>query len=419
MSVWGAPRMITEIDTDTRGLPAPLFGVMTLPNGISQGFITVTLGYVLTHQGFSVAAVAGMIGLYLLPSAWKFLIGPVLDVSLTPRTWYMLAISGVAVCLLIIAITPLTPAAAPLLSGLAFVLGASGSAAGSANQAVVALTIPVRLRGAIAGWKQSGNLGGTGIGGGIGLWISSHAGGPNVAAAVLCAACVVAALPILWVRTPPRAAAVGWAGQASGLAGALLNLARTRDGALAGIAVVLPLALGAAASLLPAVAGDWRASADLVAMMTGLLGGMAAIPGCLIGGYLCAQFTPRTVYMWAGLVCGLGEAAMALAPHTPGMFAGFVLLNSVLLGVTWGAVSAVTLAVLPRVGAATIGTVLSSLTNLPVVVVTVFVGGVQTRHGSTAMLLVEAGLAVAAVAAYSLLAWLWRPASANVAAVTA
>ena len=410
--------MTTGIDPEARGLAAPWFGLMTLPNGISQGFVTVTLGYILTHQGLSVAAVAGMIGLYVLPSAWKFLLGPVLDISLTPRTWYMLAIGGIGVCMLVIALTPLTPAAAPLLSALAFVLGVSGSAAGSANQAVVALTIPVRLRGAIAGWKQSGNLGGTGIGGGIGLWISSHAGGPNVAAAVLACACLVCAVPIFWVRTPVRAMSKGLLNQASGLAGALLNLARTRDGALVAIAVVLPLALGAAASLLPAVAGDWRASADLVAMMTGLLGGMAAIPGCLIGGYLCARFNPRSVYMWAGLICGLGEAAMALAPHTPEMFAGFVLLNSVLLGVTWGAVSAVTLAVLPRVGAATIGTVLSSLTNLPVVVVTVFVGSVQTRHGSTAMLLTEAGLAVAAVAAYSLLAWLWRPSPA-VAAVTA
>ena len=61
--------MTTGIDTDARGLAAPWFGLMTLPNGISQGFVTVTLGYILTLQGLSVAAVAGMIGLYVLPSA--------------------------------------------------------------------------------------------------------------------------------------------------------------------------------------------------------------------------------------------------------------------------------------------------------------------------------------------------------------
>ena len=404
--------MASEAGLESRGLPAPLFGSMALPGGMSSGFITVTLGYVLTHQGFSVVAVAAMIGLHQLPSAWKFLVGPVLDVSLSPRTWYMLALGGAAICALAMALTPLTPAAGPLLTALAFGLGATTSVAGAASAAVVALTVPARLRGAIAGWKQSGNLGGTGIGGGIGLWIASHAGGANVAAGALACAIIVFGLPILWTRTPTRDAGLSLTHQATGLIRALVNLARTREGILAAIAVVLPLALGAAANLLPAVAGDWNASASLVAAVCGLLGGLAAVPGCLIGGYLCARFAPRTVYMWAGLVCGLGEAAMALAPHTPAMFAGFVLLNSVLLGVTWGAVAAVTLAVLPRLGAATIGTVLASLTNLPVVVVTVLVGSVQTGQGSTAMLLAEAGLAVVAVAGFSLLAWLWRPARA-------
>lgn len=401
--------MTTDIGAELRGLSAPAFGMMALPGGMSSGFVTVTLGYVLTHEGFSVAAVAGLLGLYHLPSAWKFLMGPVLDVSLTPRLWYMLAIGAAAFCALVIAVTPLTPAAAPLLSALTFGLGVTTSIAGSASQALVALTVPPRERGAIAGWKQSGNLGGTGIGGGIGLWIASHAGGASVAAFALVAAILVFAAPILWARTPPREAGQGLVTQVQGLWRSLADLARTRQGVLAAIAVVLPLALGAAASLLPAVAGDWGASANLVAAVCGLLGGLAAVPGCLIGGYLCDRFAPRTVYMWAGLVCGLGEAAMAFAPHTPAMFAGFVLGNSLLLGVTWGAVSAVTLEVLPPLGAATVGTVLSSLTNLPVVVVTVLVGSVQTRHGSSAMLLTEAGLAVVAVAGFSLLAWRWKP----------
>ena len=411
--------MTSEPVPGARGLAAPLFGLLTLPDGMAGGFIIVTLGYVLTHQGFSVAAVAGLVGLNLLPSAWKFLAGPVLDMSLTPRTWYMLATAGLVACALGFALTPLAPSSLPWLSVLALAMGACSSAAGSAKQAVIALTIPVDRRGPIAGWVQSGNLGGVGIGGGIGLWIASHAGGANVAAGVLAGASIVFSLPILWARTPSRPESPGLANHARGLGRALWGLARTRNGMLAAIAVVLPLALGAAASLLPAVAGDWRASSDLVASVTGLLGGLVAVPGCLLGGYLCARLKARTVYMASGLICGLGEAAMAWAPHTPAMFAGFVLVNSLLLSVTWGCVSAVVLETLPPVGAATIGTVLSSLTNLPVVVVTVLVGAVQTRYGSTAMLLTEAGLAVAAVAAFTLLVWLWRPAPATPATAPA
>ena len=215
---------------------------------------------------------------------------------------------------------------------------------------------------------------------------------------------------MLWVRTPVRIAGQRLSAQAADLGRALVTLARSRGGALAMIAVVIPVGLGASGNLLPAVAGDWKASANLVAVVTGQLGGLITVPGCIVGGYLCTRFAPRRMLMASGLACALGQAAMALAPHTPNLFAAFVLGNNLMLGAAWASVSAVMYEPLRRAGAATVGAVLSSLTNVPVVAMTALVGLVQVRQGSSAMLLVEAGLAVASVAAYSLLAWLWRPA---------
>jgi MFS family permease len=175
--------------------------------------------------------------------------------------------------------------------------------------------------------------------------------------------------------------------------------------------VTLPAALGAATSLLSGVAGDWHASADLVALMLGVVGGLANLPGCLIGGYLCDRFPRRTVYVLAALACALGEAAMALGPHTPAAFCVFVILNAVLLGAAWASVSAVVFDQLSGRGAATVASVLSSFANLPVSVVTLIVAGFETKHGSTGMLLAEAGIAVAAMAIYGLVAAVWRPAA--------
>jgi uncharacterized membrane protein YwzB len=101
---------------------------------------------------------------------------------------------------------------------------------------------------------------------------------------------------------------------------------------------------------------------------------------------------------------------MALAPHTPTAFCVFVILNAVLLGVAWGALSAVLFDKLTGRGAATVAAILSSLGNAPVSVVTVVVAAVQAKQGSTAMLLTEAAIAVVALAVYMLVATLWRAA---------
>ncbi|HEX3700272.1 MAG TPA: MFS transporter [Phenylobacterium sp.] len=395
-----------------RELPPPLYAVLYAPIGLAQGFVTVTLGYLLAHNGVSVAAVGTVVGLFLLPQTLKFLAGPVIDATLTPRTWTAISIAAGAALLASFAATPLTSADVPLLSGLGLAMSCCFSMSGSAVTAGMAQTTPSERRGAVSAWQQCGNLGGMGLSGGLGLWLAEHAGGQAPAAltlAVLCAACFI---PFLWLRPPLRQAGLPIGARLVDVARAFLELARTRAGVLIILAVVLPASLGAANGLLSAVAGDWHASADLVALMLGAASGVANLPGCLLGGYLCDLFPRRTVYICAALACALGEAAMAWGPHTPGAFAAFVILNAVLLGVSWAAVSAVVYDRLTGRGAATVSSILSSLCNLPVSVVTVVIAGVQAKHGSTAMLLAEAGIAVAAVGVYVVVASLWRPATA-------
>jgi len=52
--------------------------ILFLPMGITNGYVVVTLGYLLTHAGVSVAAVAGLVSVSLLPQTWKFFWAPML-----------------------------------------------------------------------------------------------------------------------------------------------------------------------------------------------------------------------------------------------------------------------------------------------------------------------------------------------------
>jgi putative MFS transporter len=143
--------------------------------------------------------------------------------------------------------------------------------------------------------------------------------------------------------------------------------------------------------------------------MLGAVTGVANLPGCVLGGYLCDVFPRRTVYVFSSLACAGAEAAMAWGPHTPAWFSIFVVLNAFLLGLSWAAVAAVVYEQLGARAAATVAAVLSSISNLPVVIMLAVVGAAQTRHGSSGMLLVEAACGVVSMLAYALVAWAWKP----------
>jgi MFS transporter, PAT family, beta-lactamase induction signal transducer AmpG len=390
-------------------MPPPLFGVLFIPTGMCQGFVSVVLGYILSQHGVGVAEIAALVGLRLLPETWAFLAGPVIDSSLSSVRWYVIAIAGLALCFFGFAFYPLEAGNSGLLGALCLSSGITAVLSASAASAILPLTTVDAVRGACAGWRQTGFLGGIGLGGGGALWLATHAGGLRTAALVSATVYLLCLFPFLIVKVTvaPRGASVATAAREA--LGALWKLLRTRPGILAAIAVTLPAGLGAAAYLMPAVAGDWHASADVVATVTGALSGIASIPGCITSGYLCDRFPRRTVFMWCVLAGAVAEGLVTLVPHSAAGFAAIVLVNSAFTGLAYGGVVAIIFERLESVGAATVVGVLGALSNLPVVLVTMLLGAVQTRGGSTTMLLTEAGLGVISVGIYALLVVFWRP----------
>src|SRR6202040_2935280 len=82
---------------------APItFFFLVLPYGISSGFFSITLPFVLVRDGFSVALAASVVAVGVSANLWRFLWGPMAELTLTARRWYFIGLSTAAITLLIL-----------------------------------------------------------------------------------------------------------------------------------------------------------------------------------------------------------------------------------------------------------------------------------------------------------------------------
>jgi MFS transporter, PAT family, beta-lactamase induction signal transducer AmpG len=181
-------------------------------------------------------------------------------------------------------------------------------------------------------------------------------------------------------------------------------VARSRIGFLALLIVFLPIGTGAASNLWSAVADSWHATADTVALVNGVLGGLMSAAGCIAGGYLSDRIDRKTAYGLYGLFQALCAIAMALAPRTESMYIAFTVAYAFITGLTYAGFSAVVFEAIGLGAAATKYTLLASLSNFPIGYMTFVDGWVQTRWGSGGMLHTEAVICLASLLAFMIVA---------------
>jgi MFS family permease len=392
-------------DAKTVGAPHPwLFFVLLAPFGLSGGYVGVTLAYLLAANGVSVAAIAAVVAMGVWPQTWKVFWAPAVDTTLNSKLWYGLGAVGVGAATIAMSVLPARPSALPLLSLLVVVSSIASSLTSMASETFLA-NLDDHLKGRASGWSQAGNFAGGGVGGGIGLYLAQHVGAHWVSGAALGALCVACCAALPWVAEPPRAHARPRLFETlAEVARDVWSVARSRAGLLVMILMLLPMGTGAAGGLWAAVAGEWRANADTVALINGVVGGVVSAAGCLIGGYVCDRLDRRTAYCLFGLLVAAATVVMALAPRTPVMFVVFTLLYSALVGACYCAYSAVVLEAIGRGAAATKFNLMASISNIPIAVMTTTDGWLHDRGGSNLMLYGEAAAGVAAVAVFVVLA---------------
>jgi len=386
-----------------------VFFFLVLPYGISSGFVSITLPFVLTRVGFSVALAASIVAIGVSANLWRFLWGPVADLTLTARRWYLLGLGTSAATLLLLAFLSLHQNTVAILMAVVFVSQVAGTLIVLPVGGLMAHTVAEGAKGRAAGWYQAGNLGGNGIGGGVGVWLASHfskeiAGGGLAIAMLASAAAIyfVSDVRVVANETLGERMRILWRD--------ILSMVRAAIPLFTIVLVCSPIGASAMNNLWSAVAPDWSVTADQVALVSGVLNGVVSAIGCVIGGWVADRVGRWWSYFGSGFLMALVAIIMAVTARTPNAFSVGVLAYALTCGMAYAAFSAIVLLAIGRGAASTKYATLSSLGNLPVVYMTASDGWVHDRFGTAWMLHSEALIAIICIVlALAVLRWINPP----------
>jgi MFS family permease len=177
--------------------------ILNLPFGATSGFVSVMIGFLLKKQGLGDDIIASLVALNLLPHTWKVLWAPIADSTLTRKRWYMFGNLASCATILAIAFTPIAKANIGVLEWLVFLNSLFITFVGMSVEGLMAHATPPEERGRAAGWFQAGNLGGAGIGGGLGLTIAERVNS-QVAFIVIAVSLGACTLALTLVPEAPR-----------------------------------------------------------------------------------------------------------------------------------------------------------------------------------------------------------------------
>ena len=399
------------MSTVTASAPGPsraphpvIWTLLYLPFGALGGFVGVALTFLATRSGLSVTEGATLAAASLL-SAWlKWLWAPIVDVTLTPKRWYVISTVASALGVLAMSMIPLSPETLPLLLAVIAIASLINSIVGMAIEAILAaVTLPTE-RGRVSAWFQAGNLGGAGLGGGIGLYLLERVSEPWHAGAIMGALFLACCGGLLFVPdVKPHVHEGGPLKAAVGVLGDLKGLFTARSSLLAAFLCFLPIGTGAASGALTqeGIAGLWGAGSDEVALLQGFLAAGVTALGCFIGGWLCDRFSPRMAYAGIGLLMAAVATGMALSPQVVEMYVFWNLSYSLVVGFAYAAFTAVVLEAIGTSSAATKYNLFASLSNFPIWWLGLVLGAVADRYGAQAMLFTEAGFGLLGVGVFA------------------
>lgn len=362
-----------------------------MPSGISQGFVTVTLPFLLSKNGFPVSITAGIVAIGLSAMLWRFLWGPVVDLTLSLRKWFWIGLLFTITTLLLLCFIPFTQKEATFLSIIVFISQVAATLTFLPVNGFMALSIKDKSKGEASGWFQAGSLGGIGIGGGAGLWLAIHYN-IIISGIVLCMACILFALVILLIKDIPHNKEKTIKQELKLMGKEIFALVKLPVALFVIILLTTPIGSGAMSNLWSAVANDWNTNADTVVLVTGILSGGISAVGSVAGGFIADKRGVWIAFLGIGSISALLVLLLAIMPLKPSVYIFGVLLYAFATGMMYAAFTAIIYFVIGKSNAVTKYSLISSLGNLPVVYMTKFDGWVHDKFNSRYMLSAE-GLA--------------------------
>ncbi len=368
--------------------PYYIFFLM-MPTGISQGFVSVALPFLLTKNGFPVAMTAGIVAIGLSANLWRFLWGPVVDITLSLRKWFWIGLVSSVTTLLLLCFIPFSIKGATFLTIIVFISQVASTITLLPVNGIIAKSINENKKGEASGWYQAGSLAGMGFGGGAGLWLATHFS-LITAGVVLCFVSLLFALVILLIKDIPHLKEKTIWQEIKVMGKDIIAMIKIPAALFVIILLMTPISSGAMANLWSAVAKDWKTGVNTVVLITGLLSGGVSALGCIAGGFIADKWGVWLAYLGTGLICAIVTALMAVMPLVPLFYITGVLAYAFSMGLGYAAFSATIFFVIGKRNVATKYSLLASLGNLPVVYMTAFDGWMHDKFNSTNMLYGEA-----------------------------
>jgi MFS family permease len=375
-----------------------LFTILIIPMGVCTGYVTVTLGFLLSQAGVSVEKIAALVGASMLPHILKFTWAPLVDTTFSFKKWYCFASVVSSVGIIATGILPLNESSLPHLMIFVFLSNLAVTFLCMATEGLMAYDVPAALKGRAGGFFQAGNLGGAGLGGGLGLILAQRSAAPWMVGAALGALCLACSLALFFFKDPEITIREEKIGKTyRNLFKDVWETLKTKSGLLALLLCFLTLGTGAAGNLWSSIAKDWFAGADTVALVTGVAGGLLSAVGCVLGGWICDRMNSRNAYLLFGLINAAIAVGMGYAPRTEEMFIGWTSIYALANGLCYAGFTAFALEAIGKGAAATKYNIFAALSNSPIYLMTYIVGVAYTHFGARGMLNTEAIFAVVAV----------------------
>jgi MFS transporter, PAT family, beta-lactamase induction signal transducer AmpG len=364
------------------------FLFLVLPSGISQGFITVSLPFILTQKGCSVAVAASITALGISSNIWRFALAPMTDVSFSLHKWYIAGNILCATTLSMLCFIPLETGLMGILTVFVFISQVGANLIVAPVGGLMAKTIAEEMKGRAGGWYQAGNLGGEGLGGGAGIWLSSHFSYQT--ALIILSVTILACSFALWfvpqvyaekdvlIRERFRMIAVD-----------VKSLLHSPVAIFTMIVIILPIGIGAASNLWSSVAADWHVKANTVALVSGTLSAVACVAGSVAGGWIADKSGRWLAYFGAGTLMAAVTLGMTFFVYKPETYVIGVLSYAFTFGLANAAFSAIVLHAIGKGMASTKYALISSLGNIPYPYMTVIDGWLHDTYGIRMMLLGE------------------------------
>jgi len=260
----------------------------------------------------------------------------------------------------------------------------------------MAKCIEEKKKGIASGWYQAGGLAGLGLGGGAGLWLSTHYS-VMIAGLVLSAVSIVFAFSILLIKDIQHSKEKKILHELSGMGKDVFAMLKVPITLFVIVLLLFPIGAGGAANLWSAIAQEWKIDADTVALVTGILSGVVSVIGCIVGGIIVDRWGIWKAYLGAGVACAFITLIIALMPLQPIVYIGGVLAYTFGIGLINAAFTSVILFAIGKKNVVTKFSLLVSLGNFPSIYMIAFDGWIHDKYNSRYMLLAEAAIGILSV----------------------